>query len=270
MKSTNRRSLLAIAAAIIGVVSALVVGFAGKGTAAAQTAPSNTSPPTVSGTAEEGKALTATTGQWTGTAPITYTYSWRRCDSNGGSCSGISGATDNTYTLKTVDVGNTLRVRVTARNRDGANTATSVPTAVVKSAPKTPTTSCDGSAPLQVSGIAPPERLLVDRQELSPSVVTSSTTTLTVRFHVSCNGKSVQGALVYVTAVPYNQFSLPAEQATGADGWATLTMNRLRGFPAARQQQLLTMFVRARKQGENVLGGISSRRLVSFPVNLSS
>ena len=91
-----------------------------------------------------------------------------------------------------------------------------------------------------------------------------------MRFHVSaCGGRDVQGALVYVTAVPFQQFSIPSETPTGSDGWASMTMTRLRGFPAASNQQLLVIFVRARKPGENLLGGISTRRLVSFRVDLN-
>ncbi len=79
----------------------------------------------------------------------------------------------------------------------------------------------------------------------------------------------MQGALVYVTAVPYNMFGVPAEQMTGSDGWATLTMTALPGFPVSPKQGLLVMFIRARKDGEDLLGGISARRLVSFDVKKS-
>ena len=261
------------AAALIGgaTLVALFAATLEAGNAAGTAAPSNQSPPTITGSAEAGKALTATTGRWDGTTPVTFAHSWLRCDADGGSCAAISGADSDVYTLKAVDVGNTLRVAVTAKNGDGSSSTTSVPTAVVRAAPQPPaSTSCSANAPLQASGITAPERLSIDRHEMSPRVAGRSTSTLTVRFHVACDGKSVQGALVFVTATPYNQFSIPAEETTGADGWATLTMTRRAGYPATSRQRLLVMFVRARKQGDNILAGISTRRLVSFPVNLSN
>jgi hypothetical protein len=268
MRRHSGRALTAAAGCI------LLVALAGTSLAARQVAPRNQTPPTISGTASEGSTLTADPGQWTGTEPITFTYSWRRCDGNGGSCSAISGAIQRTYTLKAVDNGNTLRVRVTARNNDGSSTATSVPTALVRATPQPPPpapTGCpSGNGPISAEQLSPPARLLFDRQELSPSVVGRSTAQLTARFRVSaCGGRPVQGALVYATAVPYNQFSVPSEQQTGSDGFATLTMSRLRGFPAARAQQLLVMFVRARKGNENPLAGVSTRRLISFRVDLN-
>jgi hypothetical protein len=265
----RRTNLLALLGA--GIVTVLAI--AGFSQAAGSAAPSNQSPPTISGKAQEGQALSASTGTWTN-SPTSYAYAWRRCDNNGGSCSTISGATDKTYTLKKVDVDNTIRVRVTAKNADGSAAATSVPTAVVAAAPTPPPTTKDGcptsgSGALPVTSVSAPARLTVDGQQASPSTITRSTTDLTLKFHVSaCNGRPVQGALVYSTAVPFEQFNVPAEVQTDSSGWATITFHQASRFPASSRQQLLAVFVRARKTGEPALGGISTRRLVSFPVHL--
>ncbi len=245
----------------------------------AAAAPGNTFPPTISGTPEQGKALTGHRGGWS-RDPSGYEYAWLRCDRTGNSCAAIPGANGTTYTLVAADVGNTVRFRVTAANSAGRSTAASVPTAVVRvpAAPPPPPppprpNGCPPRAsinqPASVAGIAPPARLLVDTLRAQPRTVTGGTHVLVVRFHVTSTcGGPVQGALVYATATPYNQFSIPPEATTDAAGWATLVFRRLRGFPVSSRQQLIAMFVRARKPGENVLGGVSTRRLVSIPVRL--
>ena len=256
---------------LIGAIACAALLAATRGEASTQVAPANTAPPVVSGTTTVGSALTTTNGTWTGTDPITFTYAWQRCNATGGACSAISGATTSTYTLAQVDAGTTLRVQVTATNADGNASSTSVPTAVVQSTPVPPATGCPNTketGPISVNDVSLPARLLVDQQAIAPRPVTRDTQQIVIRFHVTaCSGRPVTGALVYATPTPYQQFS-EVEAPTGSDGWATLTMHRLRFFPASKQQQLLAVFVRARKQGEDLLGGISTRRLVSFPVNL--
>jgi len=182
----------------------------------------------------------------------------------------INGATKNTYALTSGDVNTTIRIRVTATNSAGSDTAQSGPTAVIG---KNRGAGCPAGSgnPDQVANLSQPVRLLVDTFQSTPTVVAKGTQSLSVRFHVSSTcGGSVQGALVYATATPYNQWSIPPEASSGADGWATLTFTRLRGFPVSSKQQLIAMFVRARKGGENPLAGISTRRLVSVRVNLRS
>jgi hypothetical protein len=231
-----------------------------------QAGPPNTQPPTIVGSTVVGQTLTANQGTWTGSG-ITYAYAWQRCDAAGASCTAIVAATQSTYTLVTADVGRTIRVAVTATNTTGSNTVTSSQTAVVTAA--SGTTGCPaGTGTIDVDRLAPPLRLQVSRQRIAPSPVTRDSQTIRVSFQVTaCDGRPVEGALVYATPTPYQQFSA-TEQPSGSDGWAILTMRRLRFFPASNQQQLLVVFVRARKASEDLLGGISTRRLVSFPVHL--
>ncbi len=112
----------------VSPASTYVVGV----TTSSPSAPSNTSPPTINGQAVQGQTLSAGTGSWSG-APTSYAYQWQDCNSSGASCSSISGATASSYTLQASDVGDTVRVAVTASNAGGSGSASSSQTAVVTS-----------------------------------------------------------------------------------------------------------------------------------------
>ena len=99
-----------------------------------QAVPVSTKLPTITGTPQQGKELTEHNGEWTNN-PTGYTYKWLQCESLGGGCLPISGATGQAYTPVAGDVGHTIRVEETASNESGPGTpATSEPTAVIKSA----------------------------------------------------------------------------------------------------------------------------------------
>ena len=98
-------------------------------------APSNTTLPSISGSARWVAVLLASPGVWTGSPAPSFAYQWSRCDSTGANCVPISGATASTYTAVTADAGSTLAITVTATNSAGSASATSSDTAVVSSAP---------------------------------------------------------------------------------------------------------------------------------------
>src|SRR5262249_38657808 len=159
----------------------------------------------------------------------------------------IRGAAASTYQVQGPDVGNTIRVRVVASNASGSGNETSAPTARVAATPAPPATGCPklaaGASSVNVADVTSPPRLQID-QFVRSGVIPAQLTSLSVRFHVSDTcGQPVNGASVYATAVPYQQVSIPAETTTDASGWVTLTFNRLSGFPASRNQQLMVMFV---------------------------
>jgi hypothetical protein len=98
-------------------------------------APANTAPPTIGGTPRDGSTLSATTGAWSGSGPLSYAYQWQRCAADGTGCVVVTGATTPTYTASAGDVGSSFRVAVTATNSVGSAGATSAPTAPVTAAP---------------------------------------------------------------------------------------------------------------------------------------
>lgn len=99
------------------------------------TPPTATTAPAISGTPQVGQTLTGSPGTWSGTAPISLTYRWRRCDTSGGSCGDVSGATGTTYAPTSSDVGSTLRFVVSASNAGGSATVASTQSATVTAAP---------------------------------------------------------------------------------------------------------------------------------------
>ncbi len=85
-------------------------------------APSPTSGAVITGTTRVGATLSTTTGLWSGTPPLAYTYQWQRCKPG---CTNIGGATGTSYTMTTADFGALIDVAVTATNSLGSATMTS-------------------------------------------------------------------------------------------------------------------------------------------------
>ncbi len=99
-------------------------------------APFAITPPSLVSTAstrpapQQGEALAAGTGDWTG-GPTSFGYQWDRCSVAGAGCAAVAGATGSTYVPASADVGLTLRVRVTATAPGGSATSASPPSLVV-------------------------------------------------------------------------------------------------------------------------------------------
>jgi Ca2+-binding RTX toxin-like protein len=69
--------------------------------------------------------LSLTAGSWDGSTPLTFTYSWRRCNPVGDltSCVAIPGATTPSYTPTVADIGFSIRVWITGSNLAGSDVA---------------------------------------------------------------------------------------------------------------------------------------------------
>jgi RHS repeat-associated protein len=102
-------------------------------------APKNTTVPTLSvKNPGVGVKLTVSTGSWSN-SPLAYSYQWEECNSTGGECRPILGATNSGYMARYVNEGHTLVAQVTATNAAGSVTATTTHSSEVPVTPTTPT-----------------------------------------------------------------------------------------------------------------------------------
>jgi hypothetical protein len=243
--------LLVVGTAVAATGAAFATVLATDSQAQTAARPNNTARPSISGTPANGVPLQANRGRWTGNPAPTFTYQWLRCNAQADGCVSIPGATATSYTPSGADVARTIRVRVTARNSQGATGATSNATAVV---------GAGSVASIPVSQVPREERLVVSDIRFEPNIVTSRNQVITARVLVKdTRGLLVNGVNVFMRATP--RVTSGDTKLTGNDGWATLQFTPNRNF-RVRTGYNVQFFIQAYRQGESLLAGIAGFRLV--------
>jgi hypothetical protein len=87
-------------------------------------APHNIVPPRILEEPYLGEDVFVEEGDWTGSAPLDFTYRWERCNS-AGDCVEIDGEVESGHTIVAADLRSRLRVVVTATNGAGSESAAS-------------------------------------------------------------------------------------------------------------------------------------------------
>jgi hypothetical protein len=224
--------------------------------------PVNTSLPIVRGTALVGSVLTADPGSWRGRQGISYSYSWLRCNNQGGECVAI-GATGRNYRLTSSDVGHKLRFNLTARNSLGSVTVMSSESGVVgEPLPSGAIRLPNGEISIPASSVPADRRLVVWQVVFSPDPITNRRKAFTVRVRVKdSRGYVVRDAFVAVRSTP-RVTTGGDRQATTTDGWVTYQLAPNGNFPQPRRGYHVHFFVKAYRAGDPALAGVAGYRLV--------
>jgi len=157
--------------------------------------------PSITGMVRLGQVLTVVPGTWT-SEPTSFSYQWLLCNSAGGSCAAISGATAQTYVPPVADVGRTLRVTETASNAGGSGRPAESAATAVQAVPVASTTT---------KGLSP--SLPADLQPVLPTRLVLSPKSVTIKKH----------------GIAPVQVRCPASASTGCKG--TLTISLLEAAP---------------------------------------
>jgi hypothetical protein len=206
-------------------------------------APMPTAAPTVSGLAMVDETLTATPGTWSGSPALKL--EWQRCDEAGQSCVGL-GVTSDTYQVIPVDVGRTLRVKVTGYNLAAARDALSDATPVVSELKPT-----EQKPALEASKVVAPHKLVIADAGAKPARLVRRGA-VSLRLTVTdTRGFKITGALVTVVARPVGAFVLPAAATSAEDGTVALTLKPGRKLDL-KKLKAVRLIVTARRPGDRL------------------
>ena len=244
MMRTRGRILVSAAAGALLATLATLVGMAGATTAADP--PTVRAVPTIAGDAREGSTLTAENGDWGGTKPITLTYQWRRCGTGGGNCADLAGATAKTYLVAAADVGHRLRVLVRAAN----NAAKYM----------------EEGGRIWLAGEIAGDRVLIRVKDTGMGISAELLPRIFDMFmQADPSLECSQGGLGIGLALVKRLTELQGGHVTVTSAGHGLGTEVALRFPLVAGGALV-VFVRARKPGENLLTGVSTRRLVQASV----
>ena len=211
---------------------------------------------------------TAEPGTWTGRQPITFAYRWLRCNSAGGDCVEIAGATGRTYRVTSADVGRKLRFNVTARNAIASVTVISgESTTGAEPLPAGAVKLPSGEYSIPATSVSSNQRLVVADVKFSPNRVTNRRQTIVVRIRVKdSRAFVVRDAFVFIRSTP--KVTTGGDRSlTAADGWLTYELVPTSSFPT-KAKTAVQFFVKAYRSGDPSLGGVYGSRLVQVPVRL--
>lgn len=245
------------------LATALVLAAATAGTALAS--PQAQSGPFITGNHAIGQPLTGNAGSWS-SSTASYTYQWQRCLAGGVSCADIPGATGQTYLLDSNDVGNSVRLSVTATDGTGSSAATSAATETINDRVQVLGADTGKVGSMQAANLALPDRLFIDKLDLQPTAFTNRLPVI-ARIHVSdLAGQNVGGALVRVIGLPSTWATTRIEAVSAATGWAWLRIFPTKKMPLTPGHQL-ALAITARVPGSTVDAGTSVRRIFQAPVH---
>ncbi|HEV7585829.1 MAG TPA: hypothetical protein VGO14_08630, partial [Solirubrobacteraceae bacterium] len=162
-------------------------------------------------------------GTWTN-EPTGYKYQWLQCDSLGGSCLPIAGATAQTYVPVSGDVGHTLIVQETASNAGGAGSpAASAATGVVQA----PATATFGKTAIGASS----DTFLADRKRVNRYALAAAGTVTKLSIYLAPTatvGQQLLKGILYADSsnAPGSLLGVSEQlifKNTNAAGWYDLT-----------------------------------------------